>query len=116
MKIGKEIWFDASHQLAGTGGPCDRLHGHSYCAEIEVEGEVSERTGMVVDFSILSEVVQGLDHQHLNDLPQFIGKPVTAEHISQWIADAVARRATKAVVKVRLWETRSSYVEAVSRS
>jgi 6-pyruvoyltetrahydropterin/6-carboxytetrahydropterin synthase len=46
-------------------------HGHSYVLEVTVSGAIDDRTGFSVDLNALdrllrSEVLEPLDHQHLN--------------------------------------------------
>ena len=52
MEIFCEVTFEAAHRLPNVpaGHKCARLHGHSYRAEIRVEGPVGEDTGWVMDF------------------------------------------------------------------
>ena len=77
--------------------PCGRLHGHNWTVEVEVRSENLNAEGMVIDFTIISEVVRQLDHAQLNNvqcphckeitpgiLPQ--GLNPTAENIARWIA------------------------------
>lgn len=79
--------FDAAHYLRNYQGKCARLHGHRWDVEICVEGERLDRSGMLVDFGemkrAVSLVLNQLDHQLLNDVPEFQGeKNPTAENIA----------------------------------
>jgi len=59
VKIGVEGFaFDSSHYTLGSSDKCMSLHGHTFRVDVEVEGEVDERTGMVVDFAVIKDVVK----------------------------------------------------------
>jgi 6-pyruvoyl-tetrahydropterin synthase len=40
--------FSAAHRLANDGGPCNRIHGHNYEAEIIVESNILGENNMVI--------------------------------------------------------------------
>lgn len=82
--------FDAAHYLRNYQGKCARLHGHRWDVEICVEGERLDRSGMLVDFGemkrAVSLVLDQLDHQLLNDVPEFQEeKNPTAENIAGYL-------------------------------
>ncbi len=109
-KIGR---FEYAHRIMNHPGKCANLHGHSGKVEITVTGEVSEETGMVLDFEVLSDFFKSnvdryLDHATLlqekdeylvNFVYQMQGKqptlkpptlfalPPTAEEIATFILD-----------------------------
>lgn len=66
---------------------CHRLHGHSFMAEIHVEGPVDPATGMVCDFADIKALwrplEEQLDHNCLNTV-QGLENP-TSENIAAWI-------------------------------
>lgn len=83
MLITRRIDFSASHRcasphlteaenLAVYGDEANpRGHGHNYALEVTLEGQADAVTGMIIDLkevkSILeAEVVQPMDHRHLN--------------------------------------------------
>jgi 6-pyruvoyltetrahydropterin/6-carboxytetrahydropterin synthase len=111
--ITKTFTFDAAHSLPRHQGKCRQLHGHTYRLEVTVRGALQERgpaTGMVMDFADLSEavrrlVVDPLDHTYLNERFDFAP---TAEALALWSFETLAE-AGLAVVRVRLWETPSSF-------
>ena len=113
----KTFEFEAGHYLPGYDGACKNKHGHSYVLQVEVGGPILNDQGMVVDFKILKDVVQKLivdkyDHAWLNDsfsIP-------TAENMVRKIVDVL--NAKKKIwplgvflQRVRLYETRTSYIE-----
>lgn len=70
MKIGVEgFTFDSAHFTGGMTEKCKNLHGHTFRVDVEVEGEVDERSGMVLDFTVVKncvkEVLEGWDHKLL---------------------------------------------------
>lgn len=72
LSISKTFRFEASHVLPKHPGKCSRLHGHSWVLHVEVDGEVNQDTGFVVDFAELKGVVERavidqVDHQHLGE-------------------------------------------------
>ncbi|HZK48405.1 MAG TPA: 6-carboxytetrahydropterin synthase QueD [Thermoleophilia bacterium] len=113
--ITKIFTFDSAHSLPEHLGKCRNVHGHTYTMEVAVEGPVDHggpTDGMVMDFADLrarvAELVVGpLDHRYLNDLFDFAP---TAEALASW-AMLTLREAGLAVVRVRLWETPTSYAE-----
>src|SRR6201989_2645789 len=62
-------------------------HGHNYTLEVTVKGEIDPLTGFVVDLTTLKEllnreVVDALDHRHLNlEVPEFSLQIPTTENL-----------------------------------
>ena len=112
MKIYKCFVFDAAHYLPEYEGKCAQLHGHRWKVEIGLVGDTDHKTGMVLDFSTLKEIItpmlDKLDHHLINDI---IPNP-TAENIVMWLKwqIAVTTINTKLAV-IRVWETEDSYAE-----
>ena len=122
--------FNAAHRLYNPGwtdavneqvfGKCSRpnFHGHNYELDIQVTGEVDERTGFVMDMKLLSDLVQELvvakfDHRNLNlDTEEFRTLNPTAENIVIVIYRLLRPRIDAAHdLKLRLYETPRNYVE-----
>jgi 6-pyruvoyltetrahydropterin/6-carboxytetrahydropterin synthase len=115
--------------LLDYDGVCKHPHGHNAIAEIEVRTPQLDARNMVCDFSDIKRIVKGwidahFDHRMLlrHDDPlvkslRDLGEPVficqsnpTVEHIAQLIF----RHATEqglSVVRVKVWETPTSYAE-----
>jgi 6-pyruvoyltetrahydropterin/6-carboxytetrahydropterin synthase len=121
-RISKTVTFEAAHQLPHHAGKCARLHGHSYRAELVLEGEVREADGssgegMVIDFSEVKAAWQlvhrNLDHAFLNDVlpPEYL--PTTAENIAAYLLDVLSVPLPQ-LVGVRLWETATSCAEVTA--
>ena len=139
IRITKEFKFDTAHALKDYDGKCRNLHGHSYKFYVTVKGqpvaeEVSPKTGMVMDFGDLKnivnqEVVEKLDHAvvlnkkadltHLKDIDQLFDKTVivdyqpTTENMLVDFADRIKKRLPGHVklTKLMLRETITSYAE-----
>jgi 6-pyruvoyltetrahydropterin/6-carboxytetrahydropterin synthase len=76
FSIRKEFHFSASHQLRDLpeGHQCARLHGHNYVLVVELSASQPDDVGFVLDYGELSfvkDIVDELDHRHLNDLFSF---------------------------------------------
>ena len=95
-------------------------HGHNYLLEVRVAGEVDPQTGFCVDLGGLDrllreEVLEPLDHQHLNHaVPEFGegGRIPTTENLLLWLWERIAPRLEGArLVRLRLHEEESFYVD-----
>lgn len=114
VQVTKEFTFDAAHRLVDYNGPCANLHGHTYKLQVTVEDEVEAKTGMIIDFSDLKSIVKDcivdkLDHTCLNDVLDY--NP-TAENMVMDIMQQLRDSRVNAV-KVRLWETPTSFATAI---
>ena len=55
-RVTRRFEFEAAHRLLGYEGKCKHLHGHSYVAEVTVEGPELGKLGMLVDFGALKRL------------------------------------------------------------
>jgi len=127
--VTKRIDFCYGHRLLDYDGVCRHPHGHNGQVEIEVRSGVLDKRNMVCDFSDIKRIVKSwidrdLDHKMLlrRDDPlvkalQQLGEPVflcdsnpTAEHIAKIIYQHAAGEGLP-VVRVKLWETPTSFAE-----
>jgi 6-pyruvoyltetrahydropterin/6-carboxytetrahydropterin synthase len=127
--VTKRIEFCYGHRLLDYDGICKHPHGHNGLVEVEVRSSTLDTRNMVCDFTDIKRVVKtwidrDLDHKMLlrRDDPlvtvlQQLGEPVflcdsnpTAEHIAKIIYQHAAREGLP-VVRVKLWETPTSYAE-----
>lgn len=65
VRITKMFHFEMAHALYGYDGPCKNIHGHSYQLAVTIIGKTetdkrNPKQGMVVDFSVLKEIVEKL--------------------------------------------------------
>lgn len=99
--------FDAAHQLKNPySKECFSLHGHSWKTEIEIK-TIHLIDGMVVDFKILKEIVNKLDHKNLNEVVNF---DPTAENLSKYLYNEVYSALTKIghsdqEIIITIWES-----------
>ncbi len=120
LTITKLFEFEAAHFLPNHKGKCKEVHGHSYKLEVEVaagNGDYCylDDNDMIMDFGDLKAIVneyieEKLDHKFLNDS---ILKTPTAENMTMIIAAFLNENlpAPFKVMRVRLWETSTSYAE-----
>lgn len=106
----KEFRFSAAHRLPSHDGPCREMHGHNYTLVVSVEGELDEKSGMVMDFYEIEKIVNGkilsrLDHVCLNDI---IPNP-TCENLSIWIWGQL-KGEVACLHEVKLYERPDSFV------
>jgi len=86
----KTMDIQAGHTLnLPYESPCNRNHGHSYKVVVKVKSQTLNEFGMVMDFNLIKQVVNSLDHQWLNDILPY--RP-TAENIARWIATEVQKK------------------------
>ncbi|MBT8062599.1 MAG: 6-carboxytetrahydropterin synthase QueD [Xanthomonadales bacterium] len=89
MDVFREFQIEAAHWLPNVaeGHKCARLHGHSFRIRVQVEGEVGERSGWVIDFADLKAafkpLFEQLDHRCLNEI-EGLENP-TSENLARWI-------------------------------
>jgi 6-pyruvoyltetrahydropterin/6-carboxytetrahydropterin synthase len=138
VEITRREEFSAAHRLHNPAlseaenlalfGICNNLygHGHNYAFEVTLGGPVPAMSGMVMDLNVLmgilkAEVVQQLDHKHLNhDVPWLAGRVTTAENLAvaiwERVAPQLARHAGAQLIKVRVFESRDNFVEYRGRT
>jgi len=95
-EISVEGTFAAAHALRGYGGACERLHGHNFKARVKVRVSSLNDVGIALDFKVLAaelaKILEGLDHQNLNDLEPFTRENATAENIASYVYGRLAPR------------------------
>jgi 6-pyruvoyltetrahydropterin/6-carboxytetrahydropterin synthase len=109
--------FSAAHWLANIGGKCEELHGHNFKVEVTVAAPDLNSSGLLIDFrevkKWLTEILDKLDHQQLNELKQFIGINPSAENIAQHIFQEMEKKIKPSVVEViqvKVWESENASV------
>ena len=127
--VTKRIEFCYGHRLLDYNGICKHPHGHNAVVEVDVRTDRLDSRNMVADFADIKRVVKGwidseLDHKMIlrHDDPlvaplEKLGEPVyklesnpTVERIAKLIYD-MSRHYGLDVLKVRVWETPSSFAE-----
>ena len=133
--ISRKEHFNAAHKLYNPNfseeenfeifGPCSNKnwHGHNYEIIVTVKGERDNKTGMVIDLKILSniiksEILEKVDHKNLNlDVPFLKNKITSTENVivEFWkILDKKINSLNLSNCKlhcVRLYETPRNFVE-----
>ncbi|NPV11829.1 MAG: 6-carboxytetrahydropterin synthase [Ignavibacteria bacterium] len=132
MKVSKEFHWEMAHRLPFHSGRCRNLHGHSYKALVQFEGELNQN-GMLIDFydifSIVNPIIDEMDHsiicdindkelieiaQKINERIVIIDKPTTAENISIYIAENILKSKLPenlVSVTVMVYETSDAFAE-----
>lgn len=83
--VERHFELDAGHRLANHSYKCQNLHGHRYIFDIEVKGEVSDYSGMLMDFSnIKKPIMEAFDHNTLlNEEDEIVGDKGVVEFIEE---------------------------------
>lgn len=88
-ELSQRFYFDAAHTLRRaieTEGS-QRIHGHTYEAEVTVSGYADPKTGMLVDLGYLRQQVarvkEMLDHRFLDEIDHL--GPATLENLCGFI-------------------------------
>lgn len=113
-ELSAESRFSAAHTLPGVD-MCDRLHGHNWRVRVTVHvaEDRLDHLGMGIDFRVLENIarqaVADFEHRHLNELPDFVDHPPTAEYIAKLVSrraqSQLDQRAPHASVsRVEIWE------------
>jgi len=110
--------FAASHIIYGHQGACARLHGHNWKIEAEVVVTKLDEIGISIDFKLLKtylrEILDIVEHRHLNDIPPFDKFNPTAENLAAWIYQQLQDRLTLTDTKLSaiiVWETDRSMIK-----
>jgi len=130
VTVTRRMHFNAAHRVHNPAlsdaentelfGKCNNpnWHGHNYILDVSVSGPVDDRTGYVLDLSVLKRVAEEravdlIDHKNFNlDVPFMRGVIPTSENIivGIWRELEPAIRPGR-LVKLVLWETPNNYVE-----
>ena len=111
--------FSSAHLLDQIGGKCEELHGHNFKVEVTVSAPDLKETGLLIDFRVvkkwLGEILDQMDHKHLNKLPFFSGINPSAENIAKYICDEMERKVKTSgvrvnVAQIKIWESENAAV------
>ncbi len=119
-----EDTFSSAHQLRGYRGKCENIHGHNWKVVLSVKGVKIDKTGLLVDFNILKEILKQvtgvLDHRSLNDIVPFSEINPSSENIACYISKEVDRLLAErdisvvSVHSVTVWESETSRCTYIS--
>ena len=114
--------FSAAHVLAEIGGKCEELHGHNFKVEVTVGAEELNSNGLLIDFrflkKVLGEILEDIDHKHLNTLTSFAGINPSAENIANYICEKMelkVKMAAVKVVRIKIWESENASVTYIPK-
>ena len=109
--------FSAAHMLAAIGGKCEELHGHNFKVEVTIAAKDLNSSGIIIDFRYvkkwLQEILDNLDHKHLNEIPFFTEINPSSENIAEYIYREMKLKTDQPEVKVarvKVWESESAAV------
>jgi len=114
FEVAVEQSFASAHALRNYKGRCENVHGHNWKVRVVIEGEKLDATGMLVDFldvkRLMSEILDRIDHQFLNEIPPFDVVNPSAENIAEYFYQQLTGKLTDTPVPVRIrevkiWET-----------
>ncbi len=104
--------FSAAHALDGYDGDCARLHGHNWIIEVYVKCKKLDEIGIGIDFrdikKVIKEVLGGLDHSNLNDIPAFQNINPTSENIAKYLYHEIGKQFNSEYInvsKIKVCET-----------
>jgi 6-pyruvoyltetrahydropterin/6-carboxytetrahydropterin synthase len=94
--------FQAAHFLREYKGKCERIHGHTFQVEVQIEITELGRTGIGIDFAEIKAKLAGIlpDHAHLNEVYEF--NP-SAENLARHFFQELKKHFR--VKEVTVWES-----------
>lgn len=128
-----ELTFDSGHRLLDYVGKCAYPHGHTYRAEVFLNGHSLDPVGLVYDFTELkarikgwvdanwdhaflvnsrdTELINGLSSVTKNRIYTFQEENPSCEVISRVLYQKVRELCDVIPAKVRVWESLDQYAE-----
>jgi 6-pyruvoyltetrahydropterin/6-carboxytetrahydropterin synthase len=94
--------FSAAHFLREYQGKCEKLHGHTFRVEVEIEVRKLDSVGLGIDFTVIKKRLAEIlpDHKLLNDVYPF--NPSAENLARRFFEDLAAHFPVKAVT---VWES-----------
>lgn len=106
-----QMYFSAAHHLLNYEGDCENQHGHNWLVEAYVTGDKLDQSNILIDYKVLKRELKSaldyLDHQDINDLPEFKGISPSSEIIAKFIYEKLKKK-IEILNKVSVWETPTS--------
>jgi len=106
-----QMYFSAAHHLLNYEGACENQHGHNWLVEAFISGEVLDKSNILIDYKVIKQelksVLDYLDHQDINELPEFKEISPSSEILAKFIYDKLKEKIA-IVSKVSVWETPTS--------
>ena len=117
FELKAESSFSSAHHLLNYEGKCENQHGHNWKTEVFARGDKLDKSNILIDFKVLKaeldKVIDKLDHQDINLLPDFKEVSPSSEILAKYIYEQL-KLVLPAVSKVTVWETEkacASYFE-----
>lgn len=101
-------------------GACFSLypHGHNYRLEVSIKNKYNEKTGMIINFNeleqiVLKEIIEKLDHKYLNEEVNYFKKKIpTTENIAIYVWKRLEKKLFPLNLhKIRIYEEENLYAE-----
>jgi len=117
FQVRVEDTFSSGHALRGYRGKCENVHGHNYRVRVTVEGSQLDSIGLLVDFTLLKqvmrEIIGRLDHQFINDLEPFRTVNPSAENMAKYFYEEMQSGLKNLppgarITEATIWETDTS--------
>ena len=112
FEVSVEKTFAAGHALRNYHGKCENVHGHNYRVLVTIQGQELDSIGLLVDFvevkKLMSQVIDRLDHQFINDVEPFDILNPSAENMAKYFYDEISTglgESPARVGEVKVWET-----------
>jgi 6-pyruvoyltetrahydropterin/6-carboxytetrahydropterin synthase len=117
--VSVQAHYDSAHFLVNYKGKCERLHGHRYVVDVAVQTDRLNEAGIAFDFVDLKRELRALadhlDHELLNELPEFEGVETSAENQARWFYEELRRRLPEplgsGLLYARVWETPTQWAQ-----
>lgn len=106
-----QMYFSAAHHLLNYEGDCENQHGHNWLVEAYVQGDKLNESNILIDYKVLKKelktILDYLDHEDINKLPEFINVSPSSETLAKFIYDKMKEKISM-TSKVAIWETPTS--------
>ena len=103
--------FSAAHFLREYQGKCEKIHGHTFQVEVEVDVSDLDAAGLGIDFAVLKAGLAEIlpDHTLLNDVYPF--NPSAENLARRFYEDLKPRFPVRAVTVWESEDARATYSE-----
>ncbi|WP_018122586.1 6-carboxytetrahydropterin synthase QueD [Wohlfahrtiimonas chitiniclastica] len=122
-ELNKDMHFAAAHFIPNeSAGVCQRVHGHTYFANVTIAGDQLDECGFLVNFQTLKHLVHGeYDHTLLNDHADFNSAPPSTEIVAECIWRRIQDHLNQLdnqprCVQILVRETPTTYVRYLPRA
>jgi 6-pyruvoyltetrahydropterin/6-carboxytetrahydropterin synthase len=93
-ELNKDFQFAAAHYIPSeSAGKCQKVHGHTYFANVTIGGDTLDESGFLINFATIKKLIHDrFDHTMLNEDPLFAKHPErypTTEVMAELICDLI---------------------------